>query len=445
MSIEGVSVAVNQDALEENPTWTRVDGHDGDYHAVASWSIDRGRQSDVDKTGTGTATVNIVDTTGDFDPTNATGPFFQVFGPSSQAAIALWNPVDEEWQTVFRGHVAERSGEWDVSKKFQTVSLELVDLFAFLAATEMMVTSPPTWGDVAVSEPGFDIYFPEDTALTACQTRLTSVATSAGLPASWYSFNTGNVGLMRTVYARHDQALSVMLDVADAEFPTVANLFCLRTGPVRFYGRYPRFNPADVQYNITTWECGDAAAAAGDTDIVPIAGLRYAETNDDVINSVLSAPQGANLTEADIADQLVEDAVSIGKYGRRSVTFENLLTLNGEGPTTAMEETKLFAEFLVGAKPDPLPRVTGIDIRTVSTSHPNALKTWRLLTRIELNDIVTLTTTHPGGGGFAAEDYFVEGIHYQASPMRGDIHDITLSLDVSPRSWYSSSPFAGPS
>jgi len=59
---------------------------------------------------------------------------------------------------------------------------------------------------------------------------------------------------------------------------------------------------------------------------------------------------------------------------------------------------------------------------------------------VEISDTVFLKTWHPGGGGFGS-NFFVEGIHYEVSPMRADMHDVTLTLDVSPDSFFSSNPF----
>jgi hypothetical protein len=59
---------------------------------------------------------------------------------------------------------------------------------------------------------------------------------------------------------------------------------------------------------------------------------------------------------------------------------------------------------------------------------------------VEIGDLVSLQTDHAGGGGFN-EDFYVEGIRYNASPARRDMHDITLELEVSPRSFFNYNPF----
>ena len=62
-----------------------------------------------------------------------------------------------------------------------------------------------------------------------------------------------------------------------------------------------------------------------------------------------------------------------------------------------------------------------------------------MLCNVDISDIVHLTTTHGGGGGFD-DDFYVEGIHYQARPG-GTIPYVELTLDVSPKGSYDANPF----
>src|SRR5437762_5622880 len=100
MSILGVSVAFTDDAMEETPTWTRID-----VGAVTEWQIDRGKTDEFARTGTGTAKVTLIDQTGNYDPTNVSSPYWGNLAPGKQAAIALQNPVTLAWTTLFRGFV----------------------------------------------------------------------------------------------------------------------------------------------------------------------------------------------------------------------------------------------------------------------------------------------------------------------------------------------------
>jgi hypothetical protein len=95
----GVSIAFDAPVLEPSPTWTRIDTLSG--CRVRSWQIDRGRPTEFDKTGTGTAVVQIVDRAGLFDPTNPLSAYHNKILPGKQAAIALQNPTGAHaWFTL---------------------------------------------------------------------------------------------------------------------------------------------------------------------------------------------------------------------------------------------------------------------------------------------------------------------------------------------------------
>src|SRR6185312_2175654 len=111
----GFSVAFDDDALTDNPTWTRIDNVDG--IRVTGITVDRGRADERSKTVPGTVTITGYDTVGATDPTNASGPWYGKLDPTKQAAVTIWNPVLDEWNYIFRGHTAEWIYELDVSEK----------------------------------------------------------------------------------------------------------------------------------------------------------------------------------------------------------------------------------------------------------------------------------------------------------------------------------------
>jgi hypothetical protein len=60
---------------------------------------------------------------------------------------------------------------------------------------------------------------------------------------------------------------------------------------------------------------------------------------------------------------------------------------------------------------------------------------------VDISDIIRLKTTHHNGVGGFDEDFFVEGLHYTASPLSDNYVDVELTLDVSPRALYDANPF----
>jgi hypothetical protein len=446
--VGAVSIAFGDAALSPDPTYTSLDTVSGLH--VNSWTIDRGRSSELDQTQTGTAVVTITDESGALDPTNTGGPFSGNLDPMKPAKITLRNPVTDEVSTLFTGFTSELLYDVDVSGKFATVTLELVDAFAPFSALELM---PGEHGDSPDEAGDFgDVYFqgtPSNHPGTAdvlkhVDDRINDLLDAANWPEELRDIFSGNVRVQGKVYERRDQLLSALMDAADAEFPGVANIFVSKEGVVTFHGRFARFFPDRPGYGINTWPAGGAPQAWADEAVASIAATPAIRRSDaDVINAAIVLPLG--IADADAPGQLSKDVTSIDTYGWRGVSFDSLLTSTGHNddlsPTTKEEETKKFADYRVANYKDPKTRVNKITFRSLDPSHFNAAASWALICGVEISDIIALETTHPGGGGFD-EDFFVEGIHYDVKPLpEAGGHDVTLELDVSPRSFYDSNPF----
>lgn len=434
-AIYGVTVAFAAGPRDSNPVWTRIDDP-ASSRLVNGWSLDRGRNYELDKTQTGTARITARVTGGALDPTNAGGPYYGNLDPLKQAAIAIQNPVDSTWHTLFRGFVDQYDETVDISETFIDTTIDLVDYLAILEAVEVI---PGHAGTAVPAGSAGNAYY----AIQQVDDRIRAALADANVPAEITEIFSGNVQVQGTVYAPRQSILTVIQDAADAEFPGVANFYVSKEGILTFHGRLARFNPTNSQYGIKTWHAGDRTAFTGHTTVAPIFGLNFHRDTTSIINAALATPTG--IADADIAGQLVADAGSIATYGTRSVSFENLITSAGDtgaGPTTdKLTETRKFATYYVSNYKNPRNRISQIVFRPYPLSHPNAAALWDLICRIEISDILHVTTTHPGGGGFD-EDFYVEGLHYQATPELGAAYpDITLTVDVSPKAYYTTDPF----
>jgi hypothetical protein len=240
--------------------------------------------------------------------------------------------------------------------------------------------------------------------------------------------------------------LNVIQDCADAEFPDIANVYVsgpthtvdgttdVLPGSVVFHGRYARFNPLDAHYGIKRFTLGDdAAAAASPSTVIRVSPPLEASLDDTLLyTSALATPQ--NINDTDIAGQYVTDAHGVATKGLRTWSAENLITIGGQGNTTALQETHKFAGYYINNFRFPQVRVGQLTIKPRRPTGPNGPATWGLFCNVDISDVVHLTTSHKGGGGFNT-DFFVEGIHYQATPGPG-YPIVTLALDVSPTSYY---------
>jgi hypothetical protein len=441
-------IAFDDPTLEPSPAWTRIDSHP---HLVTSYTIDRGRQYELDRTDTGRATVQVADPTGILDPTNPFGPFWDdtlhdtKIRPLLQATLGRWNPVTETWHTRYRGFIEEMDYDFDPSQQVNRLTVTLVDIFEILSAIEMV---PGSFGDTPPEGSEGQIFF--DNAQMG--DRMKAVLDDAGIPPAFYVVFTGNVWLFETTFSPAESAMDVIQQAADAEFPGVSNVYTDRLGRLVAHGRLAKFDPAGVLagdgvpdvWDWHHWQAGDGEAV--NADPANWAQLRQFAFNrglSKIINQALATP--INIADEDVAAQTVQDTDSIALYGIRSWSAQNLLTQRGILPvgtgTTALEETRYFATYYVDNMATPKNRVTTCGFRTMAPYQVGAAETWRLLSLVDISDQVDITVGSPGGGGFILEPYYVEGIHEQVQPLGETYDDVTLTLDLSPKAFYDTNPF----
>lgn len=453
----GISVAFAADALDEDVEWTRID-HPSGQRGAAAYTVERGRDSELDKTPPGTADIELVDTTGLFDPTNTTSPLHGYLKPSKQAAVCLYNPVTDTWSQIYRGFTREWDYELDETARVASASLSLEDGVAWLGNVHMVPADPPRFGDPVPAGTEGDIYYPGGDKLIndiddpQPNDRIRQALDDAGWPGTgmdlhtgWRELFTGNVAVQPAPYSRGTPVLTVCLDAADAEFPGVANFWAAKDGTITFHGRYARFNPENVEYHIAHWRVGDVGVCQDDDRFVPFAKLGMRISADDIINEAMALP--AHVSEQDVLDALVEDGTSKGQYGTRSLSdMQDLLTKHGAASpmTTAVEETAKFADYYVANQAQPRTRVTSLVFKARGVGTLNADRLWAFLCGAEINDRIELVTNHAGGGGFN-EEFFIEHLRYEVKPARVDattgeatLPELVLTVDVSPRAWFTS-------
>jgi hypothetical protein len=441
-------IAFDDPTLEPTPTWTRIDSYP---NLVTSYTIDRGRQYEIDRTDTGRATVTIADVDGILDPTNPFGPFWDSGTDSSkirpllQATIGRRNPVTGAWHTRYRGFIEELDYTVDPSQQYNQLTVTLIDIFEILSAVEML---PGEFGDTPPAGSEGQVFF--DNAQMG--DRITQVLTNAGIPDAFYVVFSGNVHLYEATYSSAgESAMTAVQEAADAEFPGVSNVYTDKLGRLVVHGRLAKFDPAGVLAGISDptvwpwrhWQAGDGAAVnLSPSDTAHVRQFAFNRGLSKIINSAVATPAG--IDDTDVAGQIVTDPDSIGLYGIRSWSAQSLLTKAGVGDSLgALAETQLFATYYVDNYKTPKNRVTACGFRTMHPDRTGAAATWDLLSSIDIADQVDVTVGSPGGGGFILEPYYVEGVHEQVQPLNADYDDVTLTLDLSPKAYYDNNPFPG--
>jgi len=439
-----VEVAFSDATLEPNPTWDDITALRDNL--VAGYDINRGREFELDFTDTGSYTVTVKDPVGILDPTNSSSPLYGTIEPDLQLRVSLWNPVAAEWSVRSRVWIDDFDYDLDPSQKINYLTIRCYDIFALLSTIQMQ---PGAFGDPPPGAPNArvdSVFFDNATF----QDRIVQVLTNAGIDPAFYVVFTGNVNLLESIHSPGESPMEPIQMAVDGEFPGVSNDYVDRFGRFVAHGRLAKFDPqgtwegisADLAVRNATWawrhwKIGDGAAIVATPDTY--AHLRppfsWNRGRSKIINSALAYPKG--IRDADIAGQLVEDAVSIGLRGYQSWSKENLLTESGiltgnDGNT----ETKLFGQFYVSNYAEPRNRVTALTCKSISPSHAAAAETWDMLCNADISDGVDVTVTHPGGGGFNLEPFFIEGVKETCEPLNGEFALVTASYDVSPQAYF---------
>jgi hypothetical protein len=450
-------VALNDGPLDDTPTWTRMDT----IVKVPEIRISRGKADEGEKTKTGTAEIDVNDTASLIDPLNEASPYFdKLIG--RQTAVSEWNPVTSEWQQLYQGVIDDIVYDVDKSQRITRCTVMCVDRFDYLSNLELL---PGSNGDTPPASLDDGVVWYEDGPV---DDRIIQMLTEASIPSPVgpggdLAIFSGNVTLQETPYDAGDDMLGALWDCADAEFPDAANIFCDRFNIVKFHGRLAKFDPvsvsgqAGVYWDYTAWKAGDGAAIALDSTRAQIRPpLQYGYSRKRIINAALALPATRGLSQAlidanPISGQIVTDATSVTRWGPRSWSRTDLLTL--AGTTTgddAFAETKRFATHKVQNYKDLRPRLEKLTFKSVHPDDPRAAATWALMLGIEISDTIDLETTGPGGVGGFDELFYADGLTYTIRDATGDgstlvagrFHDITLEVDVNPAARYSYDAFA---
>lgn len=434
-----VLVAFDDGPLVAAPTWTRLDDTD---NLVAGIDINRGKQTLLDRTDTGTATVYLNDTTGLFDPANTSSPYFGLLD-GKQILLQLWNPVTSEWKPQFRGTIDDYGYQIDDATGpdgtpiVANIQVDCVDVFDYLGGYGL---TPGLDGVTPPSGSEGSIYYAATSGNV--DDRILEVMTDVGIDSSMYVVFTFNVKAQAALYDADEAALTVLRDCADAELPNIANIYVDKQGRFCAHGRESRFDPDTVAagasagaWDFTRWKVGDGTAIAADSERAQVRVLAYSRARSAIINAAIAYPAG--IAEADIPGQAYVDAASILAYGKHALPpLSDLLV--AEGSTTgndAKTECGLYAKLYVENQKDPRVSIQTLTLKAIRPDDPRASATWGVLCGADISDIVNVSVGYPGGVGIQDDDYYVEGVTMQIRPLNPDHDYVELDLEVSPAEW----------
>lgn len=427
-----VLIATSGGPLTASPTWERFDEL-ADCRC-AGYDIQRGRQSELDITETGTARVYWNDRSQTLNDPDLVG---------RQILLQAWNPYYEEWVPQYRGVIDEPTFEVNPAGVKSDVQFNCVDIMDYLAACEMQLED---FGDVPPAGSEGTVFY-EDGPV---DDRITQLLDDAGIDPSMYVVFSGNVDVWETKYDPGDSLLVALRDAADAEFPGIANIYVDKYGRVVFHGRFARFDPDGVSagaaagaWDFYRWKAGDGAAIALDSDNAQIRAFAYNIPRSRIINSYISWPRygadGELFPEADMPAQRSTAPTSIATHGWRGRSAGDLVIKEHKtNGNTGADECKLFADFYVANYAEPRTSIQRITLKAVRPDDPRAASTWQTMCWMDISDVINVTV---GDAGVSGEDFYVEGVNVTVRPLNPEHDYMEVTPNLSPTAYYTTDVF----
>lgn len=430
-----VLIALSHGPLVAEPTWTRFDN----ITLCRNYGFDcfAGRQTELDTTDTGTATVYFHDQNRTLDDSDLVG---------RQIMLQLYNPVTAAWQPRWRGHID------DINRNLVNVpnapladtSLSAVGVFDYLGGVKFL---PGVMGDaIPAGTPNMvGVVFYEDERV---DDRIFALLTDANMASTMIVIFTGNVYVNETLYDPEDVILQACRDAADAEFPGIANFYEDRYGRAVFHGRHARFDPEETAASASNWNFQRFAGATRE-DITTVAAevkdFAYNRPRARIINSYVAYPRadenGVDFKRSLIPSMTKTDSGSITTYGYHGAEAPDLILQKeyaASGNRTGIELCELFGDFYVGNYADVRRAVESVVFQSCPPGDPRATKTWKLMTECDVSDAIHLTIDE---AGLADEPFFVDGINIECRQLNPSYDLVTFTPNLTPASYFGTDVF----
>lgn len=316
----------------------------------------------------GTMTIDLVDKTSEFLPTNTASRHYPRLTPMRPIRVrATWsgNTVD-----LFRGYLDSIDMTWQPGTQFAQVTLTATDMFKVLSNLDTTVTGSA--GDTPA-------------------TRIGAVLDSFSFAASLRDFDTGTVTLQPFDGTRRS-ALEALQTVEQSESGA---MFIDGAGKIVFRNRTNAFPTTTPKYIYS-----DSNASG----VVPYSEIDVAYDDQLLYNKVVVTRTGGVAQEA-------TDSTSVSTYQRRTLEVSNLALADDTQAAT-------LASFLLAKRKDPGLRVEMIRVRTLQN-----LMTLSSAFGLNFLDVITVTRTAPSST--LTKNLVVSGIGHRITTDNWDTTIIT--------------------
>lgn len=326
----------------------------------------RGRNRILNRFDSGSATVIINDTNGDWNPENTAGPYYGELLPLRK--IQIWADYGSTRYYLFSGFIIQYITKPPLgTDDIQTVTLQCVDAFRLFNTANVTSVSGATANQLSGA-------------------RVEKILDQIGFPASLRNIDIGDSSL-QVDPGTNRTSLAAIQQVEDSEFGA---FFMTADGKARFLSRTAVTEYADSPTLIFS-----------DTGVgISYQGITTALDDTTVFNDITVQRSGGTA-------QQVTDATSIDTYFRHSGSRTGLLL---QTDTEALD----MAKMLLISRKDTSVRVDTLTLNLLDTDSP-ARQTAGL--SAELLDAIRVTKTLSGSSTLTA-DVLIQGIQHNIARNR---------------------------
>lgn len=326
-----------------------------------SINIRRGRDRVTDHYNNGTATITFIDQTGDFDPSNADGPYYGEILPMRQLRISATYSGTEYF--LFTGFITSWDYDYQMGFDGAFVTVQAEDAFRLLNLAQIEDVPPSAPGDL----PG---------------TRINDLLDEAGWLSSLRQISEGDVQLLDDPWTVRP-CLQALQTVEDTENGA---LYCDPTGNVVFKSRV----------DVATATVQTPTVFSDDGTEISYQGIDFSLDDAELANDVIVEAEGG-------FPQQVEDATSIETYFRRTLSRTGLMFYDDND---ALGQAKRILNY----RKDVKLRINSVTL-DCSTDSNRVLPALTL----DFNDPIQVNKTNPGSTAISAL-LTVQGISHDIRP-----------------------------
>jgi len=326
-------------------------------------SIRRGRNRILNKFEAGTATIELKDDNGDWNPSNTAGPYYGKLVPLRK--IRIWADYDGIRYYLFSGFITSYDTSFTPGiDQISKVTLSCVDGFRLLTGANITTVPGTSAGQLSGARVG-------------------NLLDEVSWPASSRSIDPGN-STMQADPGTSRIALDALQTIEQSEFGA---FFVDAEGNAIFYSRDTVSKKADGTPTVYT----DTGTG------ISYQNIDFAFDDTLLVNDV-------TVTRAGGTAQNVSDATSINTYFQHSGIRDGILV---QSDTEALNQ----ATMILLARKDTILRIDSMTLNLADET-----ETTRIIAGLnaELFDLINVTKTMPGSTSITRE-LFVQGLQYNVT------------------------------